>query len=471
MQTNQETESKANTHWRLSPNYHGEPMHEWLAANEFLSIDEQQIRRDRALRRLLEHCYDLVPYYKELFGQLNIKRRHLRDPNILQELPILEKSDVAANTDKLQAEFLAPGQHSTRSTRSSGTTGQPTTVYHDKRSLGMFPWLKQRELRWFRYDPMGSLLSIRPDIEMPKTPQGALVKAREILKLDGWPYMRNLFETGPSWGFSNINTVTDQAELLNRLRPNYLIMQSSCLEFISMQDISSGTMDSLRAVQSISNTLTSSMREQIESTLGVPVHQDYGLNEIGLVAARCPEGGRYHVHEEHCLVEIVNDDGSPCAPGSQGKLLTTSLSNFAMPLLRYDADDLAETVEGPCSCGRTLASFGSIHGRYRRTAFLPEGTFQRWAAIQTALARNSRINKAAVRKYQLYQDLCGAFELRIDCDPEFSTQIFADCRTSFDQAYSSNPTPMLSILIAKEFKGEGQRKFQNFISEFTPEID
>ena len=103
------------------------------------------------------------------------------------------------------------------------------------------------------------------------------------------------------------------------------------------------------------------MREHIERSFGCPIHQNYGLNEIGLVATRC-DAGRYHVHSEHCIVEIVGPDGRSVAPGETGRLIVTGLNNWAMPLLRYDADDLGTAVEGPCPCGRTLPSFGDVVG-------------------------------------------------------------------------------------------------------------
>ena len=142
-----------------------------------------------------------------------------------------------------------------------------------------------------------------------------------------------------------------------------------------------------------------------------------------------------------------------------------------MPLVRYDADDLAEATEGACSCGRTLASFGPVHGRYRRTAFLPEGTFERWGGLQSAVYRLAAEKLAAVRKYQAYQDLSGAIELRIDCDESLFPELSASCRRAFERAYTSNSPQALTILRSSEFRGEAERKFQNFISEFTPESD
>ena len=47
------------------------------------------------------------------------------------------------------------------------------------------------------------------------------------------------------------------------------------------------------------------------------------------------------------MVEIVDENGRPSAPGSTGAIVVTDLKNAAMPLLRYDTDDTAEAVAGP----------------------------------------------------------------------------------------------------------------------------
>ena len=68
-----------------------------------------------------------------------------------------------------------------------------------------------------------------------------------------------------------------------------------------------------------------------------------------------------------------------------------------MPLIRYDTGDLAQAVEGPCPCGRTLPSFGEIAGRYRRFAGLPDHTRDRVRVLQRAFARQHGVTPLAWR--------------------------------------------------------------------------
>jgi phenylacetate-CoA ligase len=98
----------------------------------------------------------------------------------------------------------------------------------------------------------------------------------------------------------------------------------------------------------------------------------YTTNEVGYVALQCPISGLYHVQSENVLVEVIADSGQPCTAGETGRVVVTSLHNFAMPLIRYDLGDYA-TVGGPCSCGRTLPTLERIIGRTRNMLKLPGG--------------------------------------------------------------------------------------------------
>ena len=55
-----------------------------------------------------------------------------------------------------------------------------------------------------------------------------------------------MFETGRAWGFNNKNYVEDQRHLVEKLKPDYLLMLSSCLEFLSLEKPSIGVREKLR---------------------------------------------------------------------------------------------------------------------------------------------------------------------------------------------------------------------------------
>jgi phenylacetate-CoA ligase len=65
-----------------------------------------------------------------------------------------------------------------------------------------------------------------------------------------------------------------------------------------------------------------------------------------------------------CIVENVDHDGDPVAPGETGsRLLVTNLFNRVQPLIRFEITDLVAVEPEPCPCGRTLMRVRSLEGR------------------------------------------------------------------------------------------------------------
>jgi phenylacetate-CoA ligase len=97
------------------------------------------------------------------------------------------------------------------------------------------------------------------------------------------------------------------------------------------------------------------------------------------------------------ILELLNADGSNCAPGETGRVVITPLHNFAMPLIRYEIGDYAEAGE-PCDCGRGLPVIRRIAGRVRNMLQLPGGglRFPRFGEYEFA-------SVPAVRQFQVVQ--------------------------------------------------------------------
>jgi len=111
----------------------------------------------------------------------------------------------------------------------------------------------------------------------------------------------------------------------------------------------------------------------------VPLVDNYSAQEFGHIALQCPESNAYHVQSESLLVEVIDKNGRPCTPGQIGRVVVSTLQNFAMPLLRYEIGDYAEVGE-PCRCGRGLPVLNRIVGRSRNMFRLPDGR-QIWPSL------------------------------------------------------------------------------------------
>jgi phenylacetate-CoA ligase len=244
----------------------------------------------------------------------------------------------------------------------------------------------------------------------------------------------------------------------------YLMCNPGVLEQLAFYCGERAPPPTLAGMLSISGHLTAAMRSRLESTFGVPVHQNYGLNEVGIVAARCP-AGRYHVHAEHCLVEILDEAGQQAAPGRPGRVIVTALQNYAMPLFRYDTDDVAVAASGTCPCGRTLPSFERIEGRYRRYAFLPSGTRQRVNACRTRSWARWRLGaRSAALPGAPAPD--GSPELRCSTKVRCPTSWFDMCwRHGRRTWWAGHPLTVRQVAAVARTPGG---KHLEFTSEFNP---
>jgi phenylacetate-CoA ligase len=129
----------------------------------------------------------------------------------------------------------------------------------------------------------------------------------------------------------------------------------------------------LAAVLTVGERLTEDVREEVKRHLGCRMSDVYATAECGLIAIECPETGNYHVQSEISKVEAVTADGMPCGPGVIGRLVATSLYNFAMPIIRYRFNDLI-IFGTECACGRSLPVITKILGRERGLFRFADGT-------------------------------------------------------------------------------------------------
>jgi phenylacetate-CoA ligase len=469
MRTSLEQELAEQAKWRLLPEHRNLRGFEELVKGEFLAPEAQRARETKWLQDTLALAVSSVPYYRELFARLGLAAGDVASARDLVRLPLLSKLTLAQEGRRLCTHPLPSGERLQGYTASSGTTGRPAKVLQTVSNNMMFTYLGQRQVRWARYDPQGLQAEIRLPGQLPRKPDGSLYDIGETCSLPGWRYLGRFFETGPYCGFSVFNPVERQVEWLLERQPHYLTAYSETLEQLALatRDLPQRPR-SLHGLRAISEQLTDGMRRRIAEVFEAPIHQNYGLNEIGIVAASCA-AGRYHVHSEHCIVEIVDDEGQPCAPGQSGRIVVTALRNRAMPLIRYDTDDMAEVLEGPCPCGRTLPTFGKLVGRYSRIAYLPEGTLGYVGALREALEAMPAELARDLRQFQVHQFRDGRFQLRLRCVAPLPEAFRQRIGAAWESATAGRELS-LEIVEVAEIPRPPSGKYQDFTSDFMPAI-
>jgi phenylacetate-CoA ligase len=113
-----------------------------------------------------------------------------------------------------------------------------------------------------------------------------------------------------------------------------------------------------------SDNICCSAVEAIENSWGCEVFEHYGMTEVGYgCAVDCHAHNGMHIREGNILVEIVDPETlRPVPDGELGEVVVTTLSNEAMPLIRYRTGDISRIIPGTCRCGGTLKRLDRVRG-------------------------------------------------------------------------------------------------------------
>lgn len=107
------------------------------------------------------------------------------------------------------------------------------------------------------------------------------------------------------------------------------------------------------------------LRHLLEDLWGVPVYDNYGTHEIGIVSFECPHQNGMHVNEDTVIFQVHDVDGAgPVGFGEPGNLVATSLHRNVPPIIRYNLRDrLALYERADCECGLRTVKLSGFLGR------------------------------------------------------------------------------------------------------------
>jgi len=370
-----------------------------LAHSQWWSPERLREYQFLQLRGLLEHARGTTRYY----------RRRLRDidpravtPESWASVPLLPRRALQSKAGALTSTAMPPQHGRVGKLTTSGSTGTPVTIQQTELTQTFWTTFTLRDSLWHRRDMRQKLASIRLSTH-PATayPQGALAP--------DWGKMSNIISpSGPSVTLAITTPVHQQLEWLQRQDPIYLVTYPTNLLHLARLALARGVrLPRLRTVSTLSEVLSPDVRDVVREAWGVPVHDMYSAQEVGYLALQCPEHEHYHVQSEGVLLEVLDQEGRPCGPGEVGRVVVTSLHNFAMPLIRYDLGDYAEVGE-PCPCGRGLPVLRRILGRVRNSLVTADGE-RHWVYFGTA----AMVEKLPIVQHQIVQTALDAVELRV----------------------------------------------------------
>lgn len=307
--------------------------------------------QSRRLIKMVERCYNNVPFYKKRFDELGLLPGDIKSIDDVVKLPFTNKNDLRDNYPF--GLFAVPKEELVRIHASSGTTGKQTVVGYTKNDIDV----------WAR---------------------GA---ARAIVAAGGTKsdyvhvsYGYGLFTGGLGlhYGAERIGATAIPVSSGNTVRqvtimqdygsdilcctPSYALYIG---ETVKDMGIDPKTLP-LRAGIFGAETWSENMRKEIEKKLAIKAYDIYGLSEIAGpgVAFECCEQSGMHVNEDFFYPEIIDPEtGERLPDGEYGELTFTCIGKEALPLLRYRTRDVCKLEHIACSCGRTLVKMSKPRGR------------------------------------------------------------------------------------------------------------
>lgn len=398
--------------WLFELYFASMPIHAWkirgrhvrreysrLKDSEFFSSEEMSQLRLERLREILKYAQEESDFYRSRFKSVGFDPCDVKSLDDLRKIPLLEKADVRENLIGGLTTKLGNSKNSLRIT-TSGSTGQPFTIYADRHQLEVRFAATLRAMEWTGWqfgDPQARLW--HQTIGMSRT---------QVLRerLDALLLRRHFipaFEITPE----NIERFIGE---IRQHDPVLVDGYAESLNFLAGY-ISAGNVAgfSPRAVISSAQALPDSTRATIETGLDTRVFDKYGSREFSGIAYECSAHSGHHVVDETYIVELLVD-GRPAQPGEIGEIVITDLLNRATPMIRYRIGDLAVALEeSQCKCGRAHSRIGEIQGRTQAIVHCANG---RWIP-GTFFAHFFKDHEEHIRFFQVKQDVVGAFDLLI----------------------------------------------------------
>jgi phenylacetate-coenzyme A ligase PaaK-like adenylate-forming protein len=332
------------------------------------SRDDLMAYQEERARALIAHAVSKSPYYREALGADAAERP-------LAELPTLSKATLMAEFDRvitdprlrladLRAHLSGPdpaqsflGEYRVATT--SGTTG--------RRSIVVFT--AEEAAAW-------RAVSGRPMMRMgigPRPPRFAALGSpspvhvtRQVLVPPGVP-------TPP------VSAATPIAELvaaLNAQQPELLLGAVGVWRALAEEQIAGRLRIAPKAASFSSEAVTADVRRRVRQAWGIEPMSGYAATEAPAIATSSPEHAELEIADDVVVIEIVDDDGKPVAPGRPGaRVLLTNLINYAQPLIRYELTDSVVESPLPNPAGRPWRCLLSVDGRTADILYLraPDG--------------------------------------------------------------------------------------------------
>jgi len=292
------------------------------------------------------------PYYSRTAQINKAIKSGITSIDQIRELPFTTKEDLR---NDFPWGFLSVDKREVvRLHSSSGTTGNPTVVYHNRHDLSSWANLMARSL---------FAAGVR-DTDVFQNMAGYGLFTGGLGFQYGVEKLGCLsIPAGAGNSLRQIKLMRDYGTTVAHAIPSYL---GRLFDVFKEEGLDPRGDTKLHTLVIGAEPHTEEHRRRIEEMFGVKAYNSFGLSEMNGpgVAFECTEQNGLHIWEDAYVVEIINPITlQPVTDGQIGELVMTTLDRQAMPVVRYRTRDLTRFLPGVCKCGRTHRRLDRIAGR------------------------------------------------------------------------------------------------------------
>jgi phenylacetate-CoA ligase len=329
--------------------------------DQWLSPERIEALQWQRLKRLLEHCYREVPYYRRRWTELGIVPADIHNLEDYARLPVLTKADIRHHFDELKADSL---RDKLLYKTTGGSTGEPLRFGYTRESNE-----RRAAVMWRGYEWAGSRMG-RRTLYLWGGAVGEPTRSHQLKEriYNAW-FARRMLN---SFHMTDSN-LAQYADAIDRYRPQIVVAYVGPLLRLSQWLLATGRQPwQPQAIVCGAEALHDFQRAIIEQAFGCPAYNTYGCREFMLVAAECEQHRGLHVNADHLVVEL-RKNGAAHTGTPTGEVIITDLFNYGMPFIRYINGDMATASDEPCACGRGLPLLARVDGRVLDTIRTPAG--------------------------------------------------------------------------------------------------
>ncbi len=323
----------------------------WNPKIECMPKEDLKALQYRQLKQLVNNLYSFNQFYHDRMRAQNVHPDDITCLEDISKLPFMYKQDLRDNYPTNM--FTVPNKEIVRYHVSSGTTGKPTLVGYTRNDLDYWTEALARSL---------TSIGIGPEDTLQVSYGYGLFTGGLGLHYGAEKVGATVLPTGVGGTERQIELIQDLGVTAIACTPSYLIHLGDTARKMGV-DIQRDT--KLRKAILGAEPWSESMRQHIESSMGVKAYDIYGTSEqAGPMFTECEERKGIHIAGDIMYVEIIDPEtGESLGPGQKGEMVVTMLKKEAMPMIRYRIRDLTTLMDDDCECGRTSPRISRITGR------------------------------------------------------------------------------------------------------------